>query len=196
VVAKIGIVSDIHCQAATLAAVLAELADIGVDEIWCAGDIVVQYRFCGETIGLLRDAGAIAIQGNHDQVLISPAGAAARESLSPDDPELRWLAALPLRREAERGGRQLLMVHGSPWPPYGDYLRPGHQTWRRAETLEVDVVITGHTHEPMVERVGRTLVINPGSVGEPRQRPDRRSTYAVLDLDEMVASIAAVDAPA
>ena len=45
--------------------------------------------------------------------------------------------------------------------------------WKQTATLEQDVVVTGHTHVPMAERFGDTLVINPGSVGEappPRER--------------------------
>jgi putative phosphoesterase len=80
-------------------------------------------------------------------------------------------------------------VHGSPWPPHGDYLRPNDDRWQAADSLGADIVIAGHTHEPMVATFGSTLVVNPGSVGEPRQREDRRGTYAVVDTTARTATI-------
>jgi putative phosphoesterase len=183
---RIGVVSDVHGQVAAIESALAAMDGV-VDEVWCAGDIVHEYRFHAEAVALLRDAGVVAIQGNHDMVLLSPAGAAARAG-APDD-GLEWLASLPYRHELDAHGRKVLMVHGSPWEPYGDYLRAHNERWRAADDLGVDIVVTGHTHEPMVERFGGTLVVNPGSLGEPRQRDDRRGTYAVIDVAEATAEI-------
>lgn len=186
---RIGLVSDIHCDADALGLALNEM-DGDVDEVWCAGDIVSQHRFCLRTIGLLREAGAVAIRGNHDRAVLTDAAAAARGGRPLDDPDVAWLASLPVRREAVTpDGRRLLMVHASPWAPHDDYLRPHNPRWRRAGELGVDVLLTGHTHEPMAERFAGTLVVNPGSLGEPRQRPDRVPTYAVVDLAAGTAAI-------
>lgn len=183
---RIGVVSDVHGNVPALTAALAAL-DGRVDELWCAGDIVHEYRFHAEAVAMLRDAGFVAIQGNHDMVLLSDAGAAARGGAP--EPELAWLAGLPLRHELEADGRRVLMVHGSPWEPHGDYLRAHNEKWRQADDLGVDIVVSGHTHEPMVERFGSTLVVNPGSLGEPRQRDDRRGTFAVVDVVSATAEI-------
>ena len=83
-----------------------------------------------------------------------------------------------------------MMTHGSPWPPHGDYLRAGNAAWQRADELGVDILITGHTHEPMVATYGTTLVVNPGSVGEPRQRDAPGATYAIIDTVTREARIA------
>jgi putative phosphoesterase len=190
---RIGIVSDIHTQHDALAVALAAF-DGTVEQIWCAGDIVLQYRFDARTIAMLRDAGAVAIQGNHDSILLGPHGVNARARLGDDHrAELAWLAALPLELATEIDGRKVLLTHGSPWLPHGDYLGPRNPKWRRADELGVDLVITGHTHEPMVERFGHTLVVNPGSVGEPRQHGDRRATFAVLDTATMEGEIRYID---
>ena len=177
---RLGVFSDVHGHLDALDAALEEL-DGRVDGIWCAGDIVLEYRFSTETVRRLRDVGATAIKGNHDVMLLGPAGEAARRRPGVEPDALEWLGSLPLRHEADIDGTRLLMLHGSPWEPYGDYLGPGNPAWQRADSLGVDVLLVGHTHEPMAERFGGTLVVNPGSLGEPRQREDRRSTYAVVD---------------
>jgi putative phosphoesterase len=177
---RLGVVSDIHGNVPALEAALAAF-DGEVDEVWCAGDIVLEYRFSNEMVALLRETGVTAILGNHDMVFLSPAGVTARTAPAVDQYEVAWLASLPHRHEIEADGHRLLMVHGSPWEPYGDYVRAGNPKWREADDLDADIVIVGHTHEPMVERFGSTLVVNPGSLGEPRSRDDRRGSYAVID---------------
>jgi putative phosphoesterase len=177
---RIGVVSDLHGNVPALVAALAALDGV-VDEVWCAGDIVLEYRFSNETVALLRTNGVTAIQGNHDMVLLSPAGVTARTAPGVDPDEVAWLASLPVRHELAADGHRILMVHGSPWEPHGDYVRAGNPKWREADQLDADIVIVGHTHEPMVERFGSTLVVNPGSLGEPRSRHDRRGSYAVID---------------
>lgn len=190
---RIGVFSDLHCNVPALIAALDAL-DGEVDEIWCAGDIVLEYRFSNETVALLRTNGVIAIQGNHDMVLVSEAGATARSREDVDPVEVEWLASLPLRHEVELDGRRVLMLHGSPWEPHGDYVRPGNPRWHDADQLDADIVIVGHTHEPMVEHFGSTLVVNPGSLGEPRSRHDRRGSYAVIDTVAGDAVISHVEA--
>ncbi len=184
---RIGVVSDIHSNVAALDAALGALA--GVDAIWCAGDIVLQYRFSNDAIAKLRAANAVAVQGNHDMVLVSDAGVGARSGADVDPANVAWLAGLPLRHEQTVDDCRLLMVHGSPWEPHGDYVRAHNEKWRRADELAADIVITGHTHEPMVEVFGSTLVVNPGSVGEPRQRGDRRGSFAIVDTVARDAAI-------
>jgi putative phosphoesterase len=189
---RIGAVSDVHGNVPALRAALDAL-DGQIDELWCAGDIVHEYRFCTETVELLRDAGAVAIQGNHDMVLLSPAGAGARERPGVEAAALEWLGSLPYQHDVDLAGVRVRMVHGSPWEPYGDYLRAHNPKWQQVADLDVDILIAGHTHEPMVERFGDTLVVNPGSLGEPRQHHDRRGTFAVVDTAARVAEIHRVD---
>jgi putative phosphoesterase len=185
---RLGVISDIHSNAGALEEALSALHG-KVDQVWCAGDIVVQYRFSNEAVAALRAVDAIAVQGNHDMVLVSEAGAGARARPGVDAGAVDWLARLPYRHEVTIDGCRLLMVHGSPWPPHGDYVRAHDERWKQADSLGADVVIVGHTHEPMVATFGSTLVVNPGSVGEPRQRDDRRGTYAIVDTVTRGATI-------
>jgi putative phosphoesterase len=187
---RIGVVSDVHGNVPALEQVLARFEDVA-DVVWCAGDIVHEYRFSSDAVRLLRKAGATAVLGNHDMVLLSPAGVNARTADHVEADELAWLAGLGVRHETVVDGRRIQMVHGSPWEPYGDYLRAHNPKWQEVDELGVDILVVGHTHEPMVERFGRTLVVNPGSLGEPRQA-DRRGTYAVLDTITGEATIGRV----
>jgi len=187
----IGVVSDLHCGHEWLRRALSQLGE-RVGAVWCAGDINDEYRFCGETVRLLRDHGARAIVGNHDEVLLGPHGLRARQRVPADDDDLRWLGELPTEVDEVVAGRRVRMIHGSPWEPHGAYVGPADRRWQQVDELGVDVLVLGHTHEPMVERFGTTLVVNPGSTTEPRQR-DRRRTMAVVDVDDLTAQIETID---
>jgi putative phosphoesterase len=177
---RIGIVSDIHCNVAGLEEALALMGD--VDEVICAGDSIYQYRFSNEVVRLLRRRGARTILGNHEEVFLSPHGERARSSPTLDRAELDWLAGQPLDVRTRVDGKTLVVVHGSPWEPRREYLYPHSPTLARFEDFDADIVILGHTHYQMETRIGRTLVINPGSAGESRDaRNDYHLSFAVLD---------------
>src|SRR5437588_9074956 len=73
------------------------------------------------------------------------------------------------------------LVHASPRDPLDEYAQADPDYWaRRLENVEGDVICVGHTHQPYVLEVGEKLVINPGSVGQPRDG-DPRAAYAVIE---------------
>jgi putative phosphoesterase len=177
---RVGIVSDVHANAAGLAAALDRMGD--VDELLCAGDMVEDYRFSNEVVELLRARGARCVLGNHDLGLLSDHGRRAREAPVVRAANVAWLAEQALRVELDLGGVRLLMVHASPCPPHDQYVWPRSPELARLTDVDADVIVLGHTHAQMAVRVGRALVVNPGSVGEPRDPANgRRLSYAVLD---------------
>jgi putative phosphoesterase len=177
---RIGIVSDIHCNAAGLQQALDLMG--AVDELICAGDAIYQYRFSNEVVRLLRDSGARMVLGNHEETFLSPAGERARSSPTIDHDLLAWLAEQPASLTTRVNGSTLHVVHGSPWEPRFEYLYPHSRTLHRFRDFDADYVLMGHTHYQMAERMGRALLINPGSTGEPRDaRNDWRVSFAVLD---------------
>ncbi len=177
---RLGIVSDIHSNAAGLQRALDLMGEI--DELLCLGDCIFEYRFSNEVVALLRERGAMVIQGNHEEVFFSAAGVRAREREGLDAGLLEYLAAQPHRRLLQFGNKRVLMVHSTPWEPRGEYVFPHNPRLERFAEAEADFVLYGHTHAQVVRPVGRVLVINPGSAGDARDHGNgRQLSCAVLD---------------
>jgi protein phosphatase len=76
----------------------------------------------------------------------------------------------------------MLLVHSTPWEPRGSYVYPDSAQLARFAEADADFVLYGHTHAQIVRRVGRVLVINPGSAGDARDhRNGGQLSCAVLD---------------
>ena len=170
---RIGIVSDIHCNHAGLAAALEQMGP--VDELLCAGDSVLEYRLGNEALELLRERKARCVLGNHEIVLLGPHGERARAMPHVRRENLDWLAALPLRVELEIAGKRILMVHGSPFDPWDEYIYPGSRELKKLGDVDADYFIYGHTHCQLAERIGKVMVINPGSAGDARDHRNGRA---------------------
>lgn len=189
---RLGIVSDIHTNAVGLATALERMGD--VDELLCVGDVVEEYRFGNDAVELLRERGARCVLGNHDVGLLAPHGQRARSAPHVRQDLVDWLAKHPLTIDVRVGGpggrgrdgrgKRLLMTHASPCPPHTQYVVAISAELKRIADVDADYVIIGHTHAQMATRVGRALVINPGSAGQARDPSNgRRLSYAVLDTE-------------
>ena len=177
---KIGIVSDVHCNHTGLLQALELLGD--ADELICLGDSIYEYRFSNEVVRLLKDRGIHTILGNHEEGFLGPHGVRARQPEWIDRTSLDWLADRPHRLELSVAGKKLLAVHSTPWEPRGTYVYPHSPHLARFGDTDADFVLYGHTHHQLVRRVGRILVINPGSAGEARDTSNgRQLSCAVLD---------------
>ncbi len=176
---RLGIVSDIHGNLASLDAALALMGP--VDEVLCAGDLVSGFRFSNEVVARLREIGARVVLGNHDLDVLGPHGERVRESPATDPALLRWLAEQPVRLDTRIGGRRLTMFHAAPEEPL-EYVYAESPRMRLWRDLAADFVVYGHTHYALAHREGDVLVINPGSAGQPRDpRNGFRSSFAILD---------------
>ena len=177
---QIGIVSDIHCNAAGLRRAIELMGD--VDELICLGDSIWEYRFSNEVVALLRERQAHTILGNHEEGFLGPLGERARAREDIDPKLLDWLATRPHRVELVCAGKRLLLVHSTPWEPRGAYIHPGDALLARFAEAEADFVLYGHTHRQVVKRFGGVLVVNPGSAGDARDHHNgRQLSCAVLD---------------
>jgi putative phosphoesterase len=185
----LGIMSDVHCNAQAMGLALEALSPT-VDEVWLAGDAVLQYRFSNEVIESIRDHGITYIAGNHEMTLLSEHGERARSAPQVRPRNVDFMAAAPYRHERRVSGKRLLMVHASPFAPHSDYLHRGSPELARCADLDADILVLGHTHVPLAERVGTTLVVNPGSLGQGGD-PDFPGmlSYAILDTDSEEVTI-------
>src|SRR6185312_15520804 len=88
---KVGIVSDLHCNLQGLDLALDAMGD--VDELLCLGDSIFEYQFSNDVVARLKQRGAHIIQGNHEEVFLSPAPVRARDRPGIDSELLQSLAS-------------------------------------------------------------------------------------------------------
>ena len=191
---RIGIISDIHTDVQSLQRALEEMQP--VDRVLCAGDMVSQYRFSNQVFDIIRNWPILAVMGNHEDVILTSAGEPLRSSGTISPENLRMLERLPHLLEMEIDGKHLMMLHSSPLDPRNNGFFPLSHSANSLPESKADVLVVGNTHWPVITQVGQTLLINPGSLGEPRD-PDhpRRRTYAVLDTLTWEASIGFFEQP-
>lgn len=181
---RLGVLSDVHGNRVALDAVLEAMP--AVDRLVCAGDVVGYNPWPAECVAALRDRTVPTVMGNHDRAVASgtafrfnsmaEAGVEyAREHL--DDDALEWLAALPDERLLLDG--RVKVVHGHPDDP-------DHYTYPAEFAPELldgeELLVMGHTHVQHHAAFEEGLIVNPGSVGQPRDG-DPDAAYAVVDLD-------------
>src|SRR5207247_4581431 len=102
-----------------------------------------------------------------------------QERISAED--RRFLAGLPLTKRVTLDGVKFLLVQATPRDPLDEYSIADKDFWgRRLADVDAQVICVGHTHHPYILEVGDKLVINPGSVGLPRDS-DPRASYAIIE---------------
>jgi len=204
---RILVLSDIH---ANLNALTTVLQDAGTyDAVWCLGDLTGYGPDPNECIHLVRGLpGLVCLMGNHDAAVVDKidlntfnkearqAAQWTRKALSPEN--LEYLASLPEKLEIHG----VTIAHGSPRNPIWEYLLDTYTAAINFTTFETDYAFVGHTHIPicyllneddrmewriMKENEELNLncrgILNPGSVGQPRDR-DRRAAYAIFQPEE------------
>ncbi len=204
---RVAVLSDIHSNLVALDAVLAHAGT--VDAVWHLGDVVGYGPDPDGVVARLIEVGAIGVRGNHDAASLGgpeiewfnpEARAAAEWTRDNIDPATRaWLSGLPERHRIDR----MTLVHGSPRDPIREYVSSAGIALENLAVLDTDYGLHGHTHVPVAwclapgdERVsvatpedgdtaeldGQRALINPGSVGQPRDgNPD--ASYLILDPD-------------
>jgi predicted phosphodiesterase len=202
---RILVISDIHGNLTALEAVLEHAGE--VDAVWCLGDLVgygPDPNECVERIKSLPNL--LCILGNHDAAVsklmdISSFNPEARLSIEwtieqLNEENARYLAGLP--NMVVQG--QVTVVHGSPRNPTHEYLLDTYLATLNFSYFETPACFVGHTHLPvqfllengrgyaelLIPREGIEFeieprsILNPGSVGQPRDR-DVRASYALFD---------------
>ena len=210
---RIAAITDIHANLPALEAVLAATDSVGVDEIWCLGDLVgygVEPDACAD---LARERCEVCLVGNHDLAVLgaldiasfSEAAAAAVE-WTRDNASERTLEFLrELEPKGERAG--LGLFHASPRDPVWEYVLSSEQAAAGMDAHSQRIALIGHSHVALffnrpgdggdtrgaqasdgaLLELGRgSWLINPGSVGQPRDG-DPRAAWLELDLEAETA---------
>jgi putative phosphoesterase len=190
---RILVVSDIHANWAALQAItqpfdvclcLGDLVDYGPDPVPCVRWAMAHAKY--------------AIRGNHDhgvaqgipvtgetgfRYLTKASRPSMWDALGPE--ERRYLLQLPVTQRFTLGGKRFLLVHATPRDPLDEYLLKDPSVWaKRLQNVDADIVCVGHTHVQFRLEVNKVLVLNPGSVGLPRDG-DPRAGYAIIDDDRI-----------
>ena len=188
-----GLISDIHANAPALRAVLEDLDRHNVDRVLCAGDVVGYYPFPNETIDIMVKRRAISIQGNHDRAVLNVDPSMMNPEASDavmwtasqiSDRSRRYLASLPPNTAVRSGKVFIRVFHGSPRDPI-EYVYEDDVTEGLLLMARCSMLVMGHTHIPYVRRFPSGLIVNPGSVGQPRDG-DPRASYSIVDTEEGV----------
>ena len=218
---RVGIIADIHSNAIALQSALERLVD--VDEIWCLGDIVGYGPDPAECVDLIKARSHRCIAGNHDLCVLQEINASDfnpdalkaclwnRDHL--DAEHLGYLQNLPLILEPVPG---ITLAHGSPRDGIWEYIL---SSWQADEVLSKSsssLIFVGHTHIPLVfkkmpgmpvetialiegemlrlDRGEARYLINPGSIGQPRDG-DSRASFMIFNIDDYLLEYHRIEYP-
>jgi predicted phosphodiesterase len=185
------------------------------------GDLVNYGPEPAAVVQRLRERASVIVRGNHDHAVgyevdprCSPAFRAMAEATRQlamatlSEADKRFLRDLPLSVSTERDRRRFFLCHATPSDPLFAYCPPDSPTWAdECAAVNADVILVGHTHLPFIRQFGTRTVVNPGSLGQPKDGgPD--GSYAVWEdgqftlrkvrypVERTVAKIAAQPLPA
>lgn len=194
---KVAFIADIHSNLEALDSVFSHIQKQGVTNIICIGDIVGYGANPNECATIIRQKKIPSVMGNHDFSAVALKDVEkfnqyAQKALSWTNAKLTrenkvFLEKLPKFLDIKLEDKIILAVHGSLNDPLFEYIYPQTPDSVVKELLNrsnSDILVMGHTHMPFIKRFGQRLVLNPGSVGQPRDNVPEAS-YISLELDTM-----------
>lgn len=204
---KILVISDIHANRTALEAVLENAGEW--DAVWCLGDLVGYGPEPNRCLEIIRDLpGLVCLRGNHDSAVsgltsVGQFNYSAQQVLhwtrkKLTDENRTYLASLPTRKTTG----DVTLAHGSPRRPTWEYIMDTSTARKNFAHFDTDYCLVGHSHFPVlyIQREGSSQVesaplggheerrlikrsiVNPGSVGQPRDQ-DPRASYAIYHPD-------------
>lgn len=194
---RLAILADIHGNLPALEAVVADLQQHSPDVVYLAGDQINRCPWNNEVLDLISDAGWPAIYGNHEWIVGRINTPDNRPPFTEREQFLSlWWTHETLRTDHLARIRQLppelrldwgvapaiRLVHGVPGNTFvGLFPEEDERAYQTAlASVDETVVITAHTHRPMLRQAGRWQVLNGGSIGAP-YNSDPRAQYLLLD---------------
>ena len=206
---RVAVITDIHANLPALEAALARIDQLGIERVYCGGDLVGYGPHPSEVCALIEQRAIPTIYGNYDYAIARDLDDCGCAYVTPHDREIgqlsvEWTLAntgepakefmreLPFDLRFDVGGTPVHLVHGSP-RKVNEYLfedKPDSLYERLARAEEADVLVFGHTHKPWIRDFGGVRFVNCGSVGKPKDG-DPRGAFAILTAtaDGVEASI-------
>jgi putative phosphoesterase len=199
---RIAVLTDIHANLPALEAGLTRVEALGIDRIYCGGDLVGYGPHPNEVCALVEERAIPTIYGNYDYAIargLEDCGCAYVDRHDREIGQLsvewtlantnecakRFMFDLPFDERFELAGRRVRLVHGSP-RKVNEYLfedKPARTFERIAALADCDVLVFGHTHKPWVREYGGVLFVNCGSVGKPKD-DDPRASFVLLSVED------------
>ncbi len=186
---KIVIISDVHGNYEALRALPEPY-----DELWVLGDLVNYGPEPAAVVDFVKAKSTVTVRGNHDHSIgydVDPRCPPRYQKMAEttrqytasvlNKQQKEFLRQLPLHVELRRQDTRFYLCHAKPSDPLYVYCPEGSDDWvREVDSVHADVLLVGHTHTPFIRRIGYRLVVNPGSLGQPKTgQPD--ACYAVWD---------------
>jgi diadenosine tetraphosphatase ApaH/serine/threonine PP2A family protein phosphatase len=207
---RVAVISDVHANEEALDVVLQEIDAWAPDAVWCLGDVVGYGPAPNRCCELVSERADLCLIGNHDLVALGTLDvedfneeAAAAALWTRAALEERWRAYLS-GLESSASVREAELFHASPRDPVWEYVLSAEAAYFSLLTTKAPLVLVGHSHVALaigledadlhgglqpagseIELDGRWL-INPGSVGQPRDG-DPRAAWLELDTDQRLA---------
>jgi putative phosphoesterase len=201
----VAVITDIHGNLPALQAALARIDELGIERIYCGGDLVGYGPHPDEVCALIQEREIPTIYGNYDYAIAREDHDCGCAYITPHDRELgqqsvewtlmhtdqaskEFMSRLPFDLHFDVGATKVHLVHGSP-RKVNEYLfedKPA-RLYERLASAETDrVMVFGHTHKPWVHEYGGVLFVNCGSVGKPKDGDPRGSFAVVREADDQV----------
>jgi diadenosine tetraphosphatase ApaH/serine/threonine PP2A family protein phosphatase len=214
---RVAVVSDIHSNLHALEAVLAAIDEDAPDELWCLGDLVGYGARPNECCAAIAERADVCLVGNHDLAVRGTidlaefggeAGVAAKWTREVLETEAQELLD---KLEPQGAAHGVALYHGSARDPIWEYVLSDEAAFVTIALANVPLVLVGHSHVALqialsgeeigggvapagteLELSGKQALLNPGSVGQPRDS-DPRAAYLLLDLEAQRASFRRVE---
>jgi putative phosphoesterase len=201
---RILIISDLHANREAIDALPKQF-----DQLWVLGDLVNYGPDPSAAIDYVRRHAAMVVRGNHDQAVAfgeDPRCSARFTKMADEtcqytrsilrEDELGYLRGLPVKAGCEIAGRHFFLCHAAPSSPLYEYRPADSPLWfDTARETWSEVVLAGHTHVPFQRALGGRTVVNPGSVGQPKNGR-AEACYALWEDGKITLGSAAYDVEA
>jgi putative phosphoesterase len=195
---RVAVITDIHANLPALTAALERIDELGIERIYCGGDLVGYGPHPNEVCALIAARAIPTIYGNYDYAIARDDHDCGCAYVTQHDRDLgqesvEWtlvntsqqskdfMHELPFDLRFALGDHEVHLVHGSP-RKVNEYLfedKPDSLYERLALAETARTLVFGHTHKPWVREVGGVQFVNCGSVGKPKDG-DPRGAFAIL----------------